>query len=193
VTETCGIANMFGQLDDNPKAFIFWDGFDSVYQHAIRHDSSWISPPNDWCYWMKTDEGKPLIAYNSSMKSWTPRKQFYEHAQLFKYIAPGAVRIGASADNRNLTVYAYRNPDGKVVIVGHNDGSGAIAVNGTLSSINVSPTLGLTYTTPTQNRVKGVSVAVNGSGAFSVTIPENCVFTLSSIQDGPSSPPNLVR
>jgi O-glycosyl hydrolase len=180
VTETCGIANMFGQLDDNAGAYIFWDGFDSIYQHAIRHDSRWTTAPNDWCYWMKTDEGKPLIAYNRSTKSWTPRKQFYEHAQLFKYIAPAAVRIGATADNGKLAVYAFRNPDGKVVIVGRSTGSGAIAVSGTLSSVHISPTLDFTYTTPTRNMVKGTSVPVDRSGAFSVTIPANCVFTLSS-------------
>ncbi len=183
VTETCGIANMFGQLEGDARAYIVWDAFDSVYQHAIRHDSRWTTPPNDWCYWMKTDEGKPLIAYNSSAHSWTPRKQFYEHAQLFKYIAPGAVRIGATADNRNLTVFAYRNPDGKVVIVGRSTGSGVIAINGTLSSVNPSPTLAFSYTTPSQNMVKGASVAVNSSGAFSVTIPARCVFTLSGRQE----------
>ena len=193
VTETCGIANLFGQIDDNPKAFIFWDGFDSVYQHAIRHDSSLNTPPNDWCFWMKSEEGKPLIAYDSSTKNWTPRKQFYEYAQLFKYIAAGAARIGATADNGNLTVYAYRNPDRNVVITGRNKSSEAIAANGILSSINATPTLTFTYTTPTQNLVKGASVAVNQSGAFSVTIPANCVFTLSSGQDGASSPQNIGR
>jgi hypothetical protein len=88
-------------------------------------------------------------------------------------------------------VYAYRNPDGNVVIVGRNTGSGAIAVNGTLSSIHVSPTLRFTYTTPTQNMVKGTSVTLNDSRAFSVTIPANCVFTLSSVQDGTFSPQNI--
>ncbi len=183
VTETCDIANLFGQLDDNAGAYIYWDGFDSVYQHAIRHDSRWTTPPNDWCYWMKTDVGKPLIAYNWSTNSWAPRKQFYEHAQLFKYIVPGAVRIGATANNRKLAVYAYRNPDGGVVIVGRSTSGGAIAVNGTLSSVNASQTLGFTYTTPTQNMMKGAAVSVNDTGAFSVTIPANCVFTLSGGQE----------
>jgi O-glycosyl hydrolase len=190
VTETCGIANLFGQLDDNPKAFIYWDGFDSVYQHAIRHDSSLDSPPNDWCFWTKSDEGKPFIAYRSSTKSWIPRKQFYEHAQLFKYVAPGAVRIGAATDRGSLAVYAYRNPDGKVVIVGRNTASDTITVKGTVSSLHVSPTLGFTCTTPTQNMVKGTSVAVDYSGGFSVTIPAKCVFTLFSGRDDASSPQN---
>jgi O-glycosyl hydrolase len=193
VTETCGIANLFGQLDDDPGAFIFWDGFDSVYRHAIRHDSSLNTPPNDWCFWMKSDEGKPLIAYQASTRSWTPRKQFYEHAQLFKYIAPGAVRIGAATDKGNLVVYAYRNPDGNVVIVGRNAANEAIAVKGTLASLHVSPTLGFTYTTPTENMVKGTSVVVQHGGGFSVTLPARCVFTLFSGQGGASSPPSVGR
>jgi O-glycosyl hydrolase len=193
VTETCGIANLWGQLDDNPNAFIFWDGFDSVYQHAIRHDSSLNTPPNDWCFWIKSDEGKPFIAYQSSTKSWAPRKQFYEHAQLFKYIAPGAVRIGATTDKRSLAVSAYRNPDGNVVIVGRNTSSDPIAAKGTLLSLHVSPTLGFTYTTPTQNMVKGTSVPVTHRRGFSVTIPAKSVFTLFSGQDGASSPQNVGR
>jgi O-glycosyl hydrolase len=183
VTETCGIANLFGQLDDNAASHIFWDGFDSVYQHAIRHDSRWTTPPNDWCFWMKTDEGKPLLAYDKTTSRWTPRKQFYEYAQLFKYVAPGAVRIGATSGNNKLAVYAYRNPDGKVVIVGRNTAGSAVAVNGTLSSIKAPHTLDFTYTTRTQNMVKGASVAVNSSGAFSATIPSDSVFTLAGGSD----------
>ena len=118
-----------------------------------------------------------------SRKSWTPRKQFYEHAQLYRYIAPGAVRIGATVDDKKLAVFAYRNPDGKVVIVGRSADAGAITVKGTFSSIKLSPTLAFTYTSPAQNLVKGASVAVNDSRTFSVTIPARCVFTLSSGQN----------
>jgi hypothetical protein len=103
------------------------------------------------------------------------------------------VRIGATTDKGNLAVYAFRNPDGKVVIVGSNTTSDAIAVKGILSSLRVSPTLDFTYTTPAQKVAKGASVAVNHSGGFSVTIPAKCVFTLFSGQDRASSRQSVGR
>jgi hypothetical protein len=112
-----------------------------------------------------------------------PSKQFYEFAQLFKHIAPGAVRIGAKADSTSLAVFAFRNPDGKPVIVGRSTDPGAIAVHGTLSAVTAAPTLSFSYTTPTQNMLRGAPAKVNDSGAFSVTLPSNCVFTLSSGKD----------
>ncbi|MDZ7604662.1 MAG: hypothetical protein U5K79_03530 [Cyclobacteriaceae bacterium] len=93
VTETAAIANIFGQLDDNAAAFIFWDGFDCVYQHARRNGYG-DTPPNDWAFWFGERDGTPLIKYNADERNWTPRKQFYEFSQLFRFIKPGAVRIG---------------------------------------------------------------------------------------------------
>jgi hypothetical protein len=109
VTETAGINNLFGQLDDNPNTVIFWDGFDCVYQHARRNNYGSF-PLNDWVFWIE-EQGKPLLAYNSKDQSWIPRKQFYEYTQLFKFIKPGAIRIESNNINEKLAVYAFLSPN----------------------------------------------------------------------------------
>jgi O-glycosyl hydrolase len=129
VTETARISHMLGQLDDNARAFIFWDGFDCVYQHGRRNGYGSV-PPNDWVFWFGPEEGTPLIEYIAATKSWKPRKQFYEHAQLMKYVKPGSVRIGVTGQDSSLAVHAFCNPDGNMVIVGRNNSKRTITFNG---------------------------------------------------------------
>ncbi len=133
VTETAGIKNLLGQLDDSASVHIFWDGFDCVYQHGIRNGYG-INPPNDWVYW-EGEQGKPLLAFNISDQSWTPRKQFYEFSQLFRFVRPGAVRVGSSVNNNDLAVYAFINTNGQLVIFGKNNGSYPVSINGIISGM----------------------------------------------------------
>ncbi len=106
VTETAGIGNLLGQLDDNAGAFIFWDGFDCVYQHARRNGYGSI-PPNDWVFWFGPEEGKPLIEYVASTNHWKPRKQFYQFSQIMKFVRPGAVRIGLTGQDSSFIASAF--------------------------------------------------------------------------------------
>ena len=62
VTETARISHMLGQLDDNASSYIFWDGFDCVYQHGRRNGYGSV-PPNDWVFWFGPKDGTPLIEY----------------------------------------------------------------------------------------------------------------------------------
>ncbi|MBK9389812.1 MAG: hypothetical protein IPN68_06330 [Bacteroidetes bacterium] len=116
VTETAGIKNLMGQLDDNASSHLFWDGFDCVYQHGIRNGYG-NKPPNDWVFW-EGEQGKPLIALNESDMNWTPRKPFYEFAQLFRFIRPGATNIETVFTDKKLPVHAWINKSGQLVIVG---------------------------------------------------------------------------
>lgn len=133
VTETAGIQNLMGQLDDSASAHFFWDGFDCVYQHAIRNGYG-TDPPNDWVFW-EGEQGKPLLAYHKEDNSWTPRKQFFEFAQFFRFIEPGAIRIGATVNGREPMVYAYRNPTGQLVITGRNNGQDTVLLRGHVSGL----------------------------------------------------------
>jgi O-glycosyl hydrolase len=176
VTETAGISNMLGQLDDNASAYIFWDGFDCVYQHARRNGYGDI-PPNDWAFWMPERDGKPLIEYIASDDSWKPRKQFYEHAQLMKFIKPGAERIGAAEDDTSLTVDAFRNHDGQLVIVGQNKGNFPVQVRGELLNLPLIDKLEMFCTDADENLKKKPDITMTGNQFFA-TIPAGCVFTL---------------
>lgn len=180
VTETAGIDNLLGQLDDGAQSFIFWDGFDCVYQHARRN--GWGSePPNDWVFWFK-DEGKPLIEYVPSIKSWSPRKQFYEFAQFFKFVEPGATRIEATSDDDNLVVRSFLNPDGQLVIAGHNTGDEDIAMVGALDNLPPINRFKMSYTTPDKNFQKTEDV-VSDNNVIRMDLPSNSVFTLTGFSN----------
>ena len=180
VTEMAGIKNLFGQLKDNARAYIFWDGFDCVYQHARRNGYGRI-PPNDWVFWIG-DEGKPLIEYVPSTKSWTPRKQFYEFAQVFKFVKPGAIRIGSMSNDSSLTGHAFLNPNGLLVIVGQNNGKENITINGKLINLPAISRLEMTYTNAEENLHKNADVIVINN-EMKVIVPPNCVFTLTGSAD----------
>jgi O-glycosyl hydrolase len=181
VTETAGIRNMLGQLDDNASAYIFWDGFESVYQHSRRNGYGSV-PPNDWVFWLAGEEGKPLIEYIQSDKSWKPRKQFYEHAQLMKFIKPGSVRLGITCQESAIVVYAFRNPDGNIVILGRNNSNSTIAVNGILANLPVLKNMKLIYTDSIDNFIEGNKIIVSDS-SFKASIPAESVFTITGITD----------
>jgi len=130
VTETASFSNVLGHLDEKPSGILIWDGFDSIYEHAIRAGRG-STPPND-----SPGIEPPLISYNTTTHLYTPRKGFYENAQLFKFVSQGAVRIGATNNDANLTTYAFRQPGtGRLSIVGRNASGSAITVNGTLSNL----------------------------------------------------------
>jgi O-glycosyl hydrolase len=180
VTETAGIGNMLGLLDDNAKAYIFWDGFDCVYQHARRNGYG-DTPPNDWVFWLP-EEGKPMLEYIPSKRSWTPRKQFYEFAQLFRFVKPGAIRVGSTVNDSNLVVSSFINPDGQLVIVGHNKGRDTININGMLDNLPAINSLEMVCTSPVLNFHKGGNIILKNN-IMNVILPPNCIFTLIGFAD----------
>jgi O-glycosyl hydrolase len=174
VTETAGIKNMLGILGGDSKAPIFWDGFDCVYQHGRRNGYGDIGP-NDYLFGWK--DGKPLIEYIASTKSWKPRKQFYEHEQLMRFIKPGAVRIEATNSDKNLVVHAFNNSNGELVIVGRNNGNSTVKINGTLSNIPEMLKFKVFQTNETQNIKQGADVT-SANGAFNLSVSPGTTFTL---------------
>jgi hypothetical protein len=180
VTETAGIGNMLGQLEDNAKAYIFWDGFDCVYQHARRNGYG-DTPPNDWVFW-QPDDGKPLLEYVPSTKSWTPRKQFYEFAQIYKFVKPGAVRIGLTGNDSSLIAGSFLNPDGQLVIVGRNNDNNDITLNLTLSNLPAITCLKMKYTSPEFNLKMSKEVILKNNKMI-VNLPPKSIFTFSGSDD----------
>lgn len=175
VTETAGIDNLFGQIDDNPAAFIFWDGFDCVYQHARRNGYGSV-PPNDWVFWIG-ELGKPLIEYNAKLQNWKPRKQFYEYAQFSKYIKSNATRISAASTNDSLIIYSFVNPDKQLVIVGLNNSTNPLIVKGLLVNVPKVKTFEMVVTDRQSDLQKQKDVTI-ADGLFSTIVLPKSVFTL---------------
>lgn len=178
VTETAGIRNILGQLNDSVSAHIYWDGYDCVYQHARRNGYGSI-PPNDWVFW-EGEQGKPLLAYDSSDQSWTPRKQFFEFAQLFRFVSPGALTIGVSCDNPEIPVHAYLNPSGQLVIFGRNNSRESVAVRGNIISKPDIARLKMFITNDEANLKTCTDVLVS-KDTWQAVIPAETVFTLTGI------------
>ena len=106
-----------------------WDGYDSVYNHAILAGRG-LSPPND------AGNGPALLAYNTSTHHIHPRKPFYEFAQLFKFIPAGSVRVAATESNGNVTIFAFHHAaTNRVTLVGRNVGSGNVTFSGSLENL----------------------------------------------------------
>jgi hypothetical protein len=170
-------------LGQGAAALLPWDGFDSVYQHSILNGNPAVAP-ND------AGNSPALLSYNSSTHTYTPRKEYYQFAQLFKYIPKGSFRIGATESNANVTTYAFHDPvTNRVTIVGQNLGSTNVTFSGTLSNLP-----GLTsfeyYTTDNNvNLQRGSDVPVVG-GAFSVVAPANGIFTLTTAAPTDAMPPS---
>ena len=186
VTETAGIDNLFGQLDDQATAFFYWDGYDAVYQHAIRNGYG-TSPPNDWVFWIG-DQGKPLVAYDPEEQNWVPRKQFYEYAQLFRFIRPGATRIAATGDSGPLSVYAFVNPGQQLVMVGRNSSARSITLKGELKNMASVKTLEMFYTDSLHNLHKSSDITISDR-QFEATLPARSVFTLDGNASRPKPEP----
>ncbi len=191
VTETARISHMLGQLDDNASSYIFWDGFDCVYQHGRRNGYGSV-PPNDWVFWFGPKDGTPLIEYIPATQSWKPRKQFYEHAQLMKFIKPGSVRIGVTGQDSTLSAYAFCNPDGKLVITGKNNSNRTITVNGIFSNLPVLKNMKLIYTDSIANLTNGKEIIVSGK-SFKASVPAESVFTITGISDQLSSSMRTIK
>jgi O-glycosyl hydrolase len=181
VTETARISHMLGQLDDNATAYIFWDGFDCVYQHGRRNGYGSV-PPNDWVFWFGPEEGKPLIEYIPATQSWMPRKHFYEHAQIMKFVKPGAIRIGITGQDSSLSAYAFCNPDGKMAISGRNNSNRSVAVNGVFSNLPVLTNMKLIYTDSITSLTERNEIIVSGN-SFRASVPAESVFTITGTSD----------
>jgi hypothetical protein len=116
---------------------------------------------------------------NAAVKTYTPRKGFYTLAQIAKFVRPGAQRIDVGGASTPLTLLAFYNTNnGQFTLTGVNSTSSASSLSCALESLPAIPSVDLYYTSSATNLCYGAHVAVN-SGAFSVVVPANCVFTLT--------------
>lgn len=172
MTEVSVFGDAMNQLGQGPAAILVWDGFDSVYNHAIMAGRG-IVPPND------AGNGPALLAYNTASRVYTPRKQYYEFAQLFKFVPPGSVRVAAAESNGNVTIYAFSDvSSGRVTLVGRNAGSSSVTFSATMVNLPSVPYFEFYRTDSSVNLQRGSDVPV-ANGAFTLVAPPNSVFTLT--------------
>ena len=155
---------LFGHLANGASAGLVWEGYDSWYPHH-----------QNWSFWglLAVDD------INASPKTYTPRKNFYTLAQIAKYVHPGARRIDVNGSSDPIELLAfYHDDEGQFTLVGINADSDPADFSANLDSLPDIASLDFIYTTADTNLALGPSVPVN-EGAFSITVPGSCVFTLT--------------
>jgi len=172
ISEISNIWDALAHMSQGPSAILVWDGYDSVYNHAILAGRG-SSPPND------AGNGPALLSYSTSTHLYTPRKAFYEFAQLFKYVPAGSVRVAATESNGSVTIFAFHHPaSGRVTIVGRNEGGSNVTFAGVLTNLAGVTSFEVYRTNSSSNMQRDSDVTVTG-GAFTFVASANSVFTLT--------------
>ena len=183
MTEVTNIWDALPEIAQGAAATLVWDGYDSVYNHAILAGRGTI-PPND------VGNGPPLLEYDTDTGIYTPRKTFYEHLQLFRAVEPGARRIAAAVSNADVDVLAFHHPStNRITIVGRHAGSESVTFQGSLVNLPVISSLQFYLTDASFNAQKMAEVPVSGN-AFTVSVSGGSTFTLLSTS---AAPPNCMR
>jgi hypothetical protein len=179
MTENADPAQMMNMIGQNANAVLLWEGFDSVYNHAILAGRG-TTPPND-------DPGinLPPLSYSTANKTYAARPLFFQYESVFKFILPGAVRINATDSASNVTLYAFNQPStGRVTIIGQNTGSATLMTT-TLTGLPGINTFEF-YQATNSSLQRNADVPVSGA-SFSFTAPANTFFTLTGTPGGTSS------
>lgn len=172
ISEVSNIWDALAHISQGPAAIIVWDGYDSVYNHAILAGRGTV-PPND------AGNGPALLSYDTSTHAYAPRKAFYEFAQLFRFVPAGSVRVAAIESNGNVTIYAFHHAaTGRLTLVGRNEGASNVTFSATLSNLPTIPSFEFYETNASENLRRGGDVPVTGN-AFAFVAPRNSIFTLT--------------
>ncbi len=176
MTEYAVPEHAFSLLQQNASGLIVWEGFDSIYNHALARGEPAV-PGND-------DVGSvPLEYVNTTPTSYAPRKEFYLDAQIFKFVPPGSVRIGATSNGGNLeTVAFWHRASGRVTLVVHNAGA-TTTVTTTLRNLPPLDAFAQVKTDATNDFVSGPDLPVS-SNTVTFTAPGNGIITLTAIAVG---------
>ena len=155
---------MLNHLANGASAGLMWEGYDSYYNLS-----------GCWSYW-------GLFAVdniNAVHKTYTPRKGFYTMAQISKFVRPGAQRISVSGVPAGVKMLGFYHPvSGVVTLTGVNGNTSPVNLSVTALNLPAFSSLDLYYTTSSTNLGWGGSLPV-ANGALAVTVPADCVFTLT--------------
>jgi O-glycosyl hydrolase len=180
MTEVTNIWDALREISQGATATLVWDGYDSVYNHAILAGRG-MTPPND------AGNGPALLSYEVATGLYIPRKAFYEHLQLFRYVEPGAHRVAATVSNAAVDVLAFHHPStNRIMIVGRNAGAESVTLDGSLTNLPAISPLQF-YLTDTSSNAQRMADVPLSENAFMVTVTGGSTFTLTSTSVPPPS------
>jgi O-glycosyl hydrolase len=148
--------HIFAGLDSsNLSAFLYWWG------------STTPSANGD-------NEG--LVEINGS--TVTPSGRLWAFGNFSDFVRPGAVRIGTSTSDGNLTFDAFKNTNGTVTVVALNTGTSADPVTFSLSGTGTPNGAAVTpYLTSSSSDIAAQAATTVSGGAFTSTLPARSLVT----------------
>ena len=170
-----GVAGyLLSLLAEGASAGIVYDAYDSPY-YGYNPDTGQNTAPV-WYFWglfgVNNTNAVPL--------TYTARESFYALAQIARNVRPGAQLIGVSGAPSSMTVQAFYNSNsGQFTMAGVNSNSAATSLSCQLTSLPAIAGLNFGYTTSSTNLANGGYVPISNN-TFSIVVPANCVFTLTS-------------
>lgn len=115
--------------------------------------------------------------FHSGDQVYYPRKRYFATRQLYHFVHPGARRISSSSTANGLTLSAFQEASGSLVLVGVKQGGSnhiEITLHGTAP---LSDHLDFYLTSRTEDCLKQASVPIRG-GVAELDLPDEAVFTL---------------
>ena len=148
--------HIFAGLDSaNLNAFLYWWGSTTPSENG---------------------DNEGLIQINGS--TVTPSGRLWAFGNFSDFVRPGAVRIGASTSDGNLTMDAFKNTNGTISVVVLNTGSAADSVTYSLSGTGTPNGATVTpYLTNSSSNVAAQATTSVSGGAFSSTVPARSLET----------------
>jgi O-glycosyl hydrolase len=137
---------------------------------------------NVFLYWWgsttpsENGDNEGLIQINGS--TVTPSGRLWALGNFSDFVRPGAVRIGASTSDGNLTMDAFKNTNGTISVVVLNTGSSSDTVSYSLSGTGTPNGATVTpYLTNASNDITAQATTSVSGGAFTGTIPARSLET----------------
>lgn len=161
-------SRLMDHLEHGFRASLVWDAYDNYHDH----DEHWT------IYGL----------LRTGLRAYTPKKRYYASKQVFRYVLPGFIRIGAVSESPEVRMLAFFSPDGSdVTLVGMNLGDHPANLNINLKGWE-HPEKKLSYyrTSETENcyRISNTIPLVGGNWPFTgidVGVPPASIFTITSL------------
>jgi O-glycosyl hydrolase len=163
--------HIFAGLDSaNLNAFLYWWGSTTPSENG---------------------DNEGLIQINGS--TVIPSGRLWAFANFSRYVRPGAVRIGATTSDGNLTLDAFKNTNGTITVVALETGSSSdpvtfsLAGTGVANGATVTPVL-----TNSSSSVAAQAATTVSGGSFSYTMPARSLVTFQIPASGGGGTSNTV-
>jgi hypothetical protein len=163
--------HIFNGLDGaNLSAFLYWWGSTTPSENG---------------------DNEGLIEINGS--TVIPSGRLWAFGNFSRYVRPGAVRIGATTSDGNLTLDAFKNTNGTVTVVALETGSSSDPVTFSLSGTGVANGATVTpYLTNSSSNVAAQATTTVSGGSFSYTMPARSLVTFQIPASGSTGSGNTV-